>query len=391
MSNPRQTAALVNGRPQIVAASPPARRTDLGRKRREHECGRGGAWAPALGLAAWLGGGVALGGLVCAAETAAAEADGPTGAAAEPDRPRPVRALSFRWENDAVAETDENYSNGIALTYLHTGRGWLGWVWEGFGVQDGVWFSSYDVGQIMITPRDTARPVPDPEDRPYVGMLYVSASTQLQRGNQFHGLKFVTGVVGPASQAEEVQSWFHERLGSAKAQGWAHQLHNEPIFNWVYEHRRKYRLLADTSPWSAEIIPVGSAMLGNVLIQAQAGAQVRLGYQVPDDFGTTLIRGFGTLAHARPRKNGTTEPRWGAYLFASGSGVAVARNLSLDGNTFEDSPSVEKNPFFLSGEFGLSLWTRWAEITASFVWWGEEFRNQERPSRFGTFSLTVPF
>jgi hypothetical protein len=304
---------------------------------------------------------------------------------------RPVRAVGFRWENDAVGETDENYSNGISLTYLHSGRGLLGGLWGWFGVEEGQFFSSYDVGQIMVTPMDTDRPIPDPEDRPYVGMLYASASTQLQRGNVLHGVKLVTGVVGPASQAEHVQAWFHELIGDDKPQGWAYQLHNEPIFNLVYEHRRKYPLLADTSAWSAEIIPVGNIMMGNVLIQAQAGAQVRFGYQVPDNFGTTLIRGFGALPYARPRRNGETEPRWGAYVFASGSGVAVARNLSLDGNTFEDSPSVEKNPFFLTGEFGLSLWTRWCEVTASFVWWGEEFKNQARPSRFGALAITVPF
>ncbi len=304
--------------------------------------------------------------------------------------PRPVRALSFRWENDAVGGTDENYSNGISLAYTHSGRGLLGWVWKCLGVEDATLFSGYDVGQITVTPVDTDRPVPDPEDRPYVGMLYASVSTQMRRGNQFHGLKFVTGVVGPASQADEVQAWFHERIGSGKARGWAYQLHNEPIFNLVYEHRRKYPLLAADSVWSADIIPVGSAMLGNVLIQAQAGAQVRFGYQVPDNFGTTLIRGLGTLPYARPRKNGESEPRWGAYVFASGSGVAVARNLTLDGNTFEDSPSVEKNPFFLTGEFGLSFWTRWGEVTASFVWWGEEFENQARPSRFGALAITIP-
>lgn len=306
--------------------------------------------------------------------------------------PRPVRAISFRWENDAVGETDENYSNGISLAYTHSGRGLLGGIWKWFGVEeDATLFSGYDVGQIMVTPMDTDRPVPDPEDRPYVGMLYASVSTQLRRGNVFHGLKFVTGVVGPASQAEEVQTWFHELIGDRKAQGWAYQLHNEPIFNLVYEHRRKYPLLSADSAWSADIIPVGSAMLGNVLIQAQVGAQVRFGYQVPDNFGTTLIRGFGTLPYGRPRKNGDSEPRWGAYVFASGSGVAVARNLSLDGNTFEDSPSVDKNPFFLTGEFGLSLWTRWCEVTASFVWWGEEFKNQARPSRFGALAIMVPF
>jgi len=185
-----------------------------------------------------------------------------------------VRAVGFRWENDAVGRTDENYSNGISLTYLHSGRGLLGGIWNWLGAGEGQFFSSYDVGQVMVTPRDTDRPIPDPEDRPYVGMLYASASTQLQRGNVLHGLKLVTGVVGPASQAEHVQAWFHELIGDDKPEGWAYQLHNEPIFNLVYEHRRRYPLLADTSAWSAEVIPVGNVMLGIVIVLETVGALI---------------------------------------------------------------------------------------------------------------------
>lgn len=300
-------------------------------------------------------------------------------------------AVSLRWENDALAETDENYSNGISLAYTHSGKGWLGGLWGWFGVEDPTLYSSYDVGQVMVTPMDTSRPIPDPEDRPYVGMLSFGLSTQMRKGNLFHGLKFVTGVVGPASQADEVQAWFHELIGNQQAQGWAYQLDNEPIFNLVYEHRRRYALLPADAEWGAEVLPVFGAMLGNVLIQAQAGAQMRFGYHLPDDFGTTLMRGLGTLPNGLSVGAGDNPPRWGIYLFASGSGVAVARNLTLDGSTFEDSPSVDKKPFFLAGEVGLSIWTRWFEVTGSYVCWGKEFEGQKHATRFGALYLTVPF
>lgn len=304
----------------------------------------------------------------------------------------PVRhAVSLRWENDALADTDENYSNGISLAYTHSGKGLLGGLWSWFGAEGHTLYSSYDVGQIMVTPMDTSRPVPDPEDRPYVGMLSFGLSTQMRQGNLFHGLKFVTGVVGPASQADEVQAWFHELIGNNKAQGWAYQLDNEPIFNLVYEHRRRYALMPADSEWGAEVLPVLGAMLGNVLIQAQAGAQLRFGYHLPDDFGTTLMRGLSTLPNGLSAGSGENPPRWGFYLFASGSGVAVARNLTLDGSTFEDSPSVDKKPFFLTGEIGLSIWTRWFEVTGSYVCWGKEFEGQERATRFGALYITVPF
>ncbi len=351
-----------------------ARGSQAGRARRRQTSLVRRLGLAALGILPWCG----------AAEDTASPPAGP-------ESPPAWHALTFRWENDAVAETDENYSNGISLSYQHSGRGLLGGVWRWFGVEDAVFSSDYSLGQIMVTPRDTDRPVPDPEDRPYVGMLYAALSTQVRLGNQFHGLKFVTGVVGPWSQAEEVQAWFHQVIGSGKARGWAHQLKNEPIFNLVYEHRRKFPLLDPESDWGVDLIPVGGAMLGNVLVQAQVGAQLRVGYHAPDDFGTTIIRGFGTLPFSRPPANGGRVPRWGVYAFAGASGVAVARNLSLDGNTFEDSPSVDKQPFFAAGETGLVLWTRRVQVAASFVWWGREFENQARASRFGTLAITIPF
>jgi lipid A 3-O-deacylase len=204
-------------------------------------------------------------------------------------------ALSVRVENDVFAGTDRDYSNGISLSLLARGRGFLGNLWNLFGETDRDYYQSYEVGQVIVTPMDTRLTVPDPADRPYAGLLYVDIGTAMRQGNLFHGLKVVTGVVGPYSLAEETQNWFHGIIGSGHAMGWSYQLHNEPIFNLVYEHRRKYQLFQSNTGFGSDIIPAASAMLGNVLIQAQAGAQLRLGYHLPNDFGTTLLRGFGAM------------------------------------------------------------------------------------------------
>ncbi len=309
-------------------------------------------------------------------------------ALARPDSdPEAHGAVSLRWENDAFAGTDRDYSNGISLSLLLRGRGLLGGFWDLFGKGDREYFQVYEAGQVIVTPMDTTLTVPDPNDRPYAGLLYVDLGTAIRHENLFHGFKVVTGVVGPYSLAEETQNWFHDIIGSGHAMGWDYQLHNEPILNLVYEHRRKYQLFTADSGFGSDIIPAGSAMLGNVLIEAQAGAQLRFGYHLPDDFGTTLLRGFGSMPFPQYSSQ-EPAPRFGVYAFASAGGTAVAHNLTLDGNSFQDSPHVDKRAFFATTEIGGTVWTRWFEASFSFVYWGKEFYGQQGDSRFGAVYLS---
>lgn len=309
------------------------------------------------------------------------------GALSANSTPEAHGALSLRWENDAFAGTDRDYSNGTALSLLLRGRGPLGGFWDLFGKGNREYFQAYEVGQAMLTPADTSLIIPDPNDRPYAGLLYVDLGTGIRHENLFHGFKIVTGVVGPYSLAEETQNWFHDIIGSGHAMGWDYQLHNEPILNLVYEHRRKYQLLKTDSGFGSDIIPAGSAMLGNVLIQAQVGAELRLGYHLPDDFGTTLLRGFGAMPFPQYSAQAPAA-KIGFYAFASAGGTAVAHNLTLDGNSFQNSPHVDKRPFFGTTEIGATVWTRWFEASFSFVYWGKEFYGQQTDSRFGAVYLS---
>lgn len=41
---------------------------------------------------------------------------------------------------------------------------------------------------------------------------------------------------------------------------------------------------------------------------------------------------------------GPPPPEWEAYVFAGAEGRGVASNIFLDGNTFEDSHTVDREP-----------------------------------------------
>lgn len=65
---------------------------------------------------------------------------------------------------------------------------------------------------------------------------------------------------------------------------------------------------------------------------------LRLGQRLPLDYGPPRIQpslpGSGFFV--------PPQDRFGWYLFAGVEGRAVARNIFLDGNTFRDSRSVDK-------------------------------------------------
>jgi hypothetical protein len=108
-------------------------------------------------------------GVVSSSQSLSAESDRvPTNALTAPVR---QWSASARWENDAFAGTDRGYTDGGALAVAHTGPSWLdplaGWLPWGEGRRT----VSYDLAQAMLTPSDTDRRIPDPEDRPYAGVL----------------------------------------------------------------------------------------------------------------------------------------------------------------------------------------------------------------------------
>ncbi len=301
-------------------------------------------------------------------------------------QPAPTRAFSIRFENDSVGGEDANYTNGISMALTQKGKGLLGGVWDLAGKTEGERFSTYELTQLIFTPLDHDRINPDPTDHPYAGLLYLGCTTHLQREESLHSLKLIVGVAGPASFAEELQRYTHHVLGDAPPQGWAHQLKNEPVVNLLYEYRHKYRLTPRDEAVSAELIPMGGAFLGNYLIQAEAEVQCRIGYH-PDDFGATVLRGIGYLPFSQERTHHT----WGLYAFAGGGANLVARNLTLDGNTFAESRSVEKRPFLPAAEFGASFWTKWFQTTLSYVMWGREFYGQPIREDYGSVLFSCFF
>jgi len=87
-------------------------------------------------------------------------------------------------------------------------------------------------------------------------------------------------------------------------------------------------------------------MLGNVFTQGQIGGLARFGYNIPNDFGVTLARGMGQMPPPRWAESAKAGSDWGFSIFGGGVATLVLRNITLDGNTFQDSPALIRISLF---------------------------------------------
>ncbi len=328
-------------------------------------------------------------------------ADGvPTAAARE----KPV--LLAYWENDYFGGTDQHYTNGVKLAWLSPdltewGRsGWRQRFLEALpfvnreGTQKNLGIS---FGQKMFTPRDISTTDPDPLDRPYAGWTYFEFSFLAKTDRRADTIAVQLGMVGPHSYADDIQTWVHDLIDDDTPMGWKHQLHDEFGVNVAWE--RKWRLYArtvtaadrfglsinpftskadqDRAHWGIDFVPHLGAVAGNVKTYANAGATLRFGYNLPSDFGVSLMRPAGLAAapidDLDPRVRGGC---WSIFLFAGVDGRAVARDIFLDGNTFKDSRSVDKEPFVADFTTGIGLIRGSFQLTFTRVLRTREFETQ---------------
>ena len=317
----------------------------------------------------------------------------------------PAATFILTSENDAFAGTDEQYTNGIKLTWV---SGDLKAYAEDERLPDfllpylrilpfvnepGQHYNvALSLGQNMYVPRDTQTEAAQPDDRPYAGWTYLSLALHAKTATQLDTFETSLGMVGPSARAGDTQNAFHTLTGFKRADGWSHQIHDEPglMLSWQRTLRSARVDLGDLA-W--DLLPHVRATVGNVQTLAAAGFETRLGYRLPWDFGTSLIQpGGGVNAHAEP-----DDPRlkqdtfFGLHVFAGAEGRAVARNIFLDGNTWEHSAHVAKKPFVADLMAGVGLVLGRAKLTYTHVYRTEEYDGQKGPQMFGSVSLAVTF
>jgi hypothetical protein len=316
-----------------------------------------------------------------------------TAQAACADNPRDCAHAAFILENDSPTGRDRYYTNGFLFawsSHAYTPPAWLAPITSpatGLVPSENLrWGLS--VGQKMYTPEDTQRRDPDPNDRPYAGWLY-GALTLISSGQtQLSSVELQLGIVGPSALGEQAQNGIHRLFRIPTAKGWDSQIKDEPGANLVLSRQYRYNRPTGLDGVSVGVVPSFSLSLGNVSTYAAAGAMLRVGNALDADFGPPRVRpaSAGSVFYETSADAG-----FGWYLFAGVEGRVVARDITLDGNTWRDSPSVDRE--WLVGDFSAGVALTYADwrLTASYTARSQEFTEQRGAAQFASFSIARRF
>jgi lipid A 3-O-deacylase len=311
--------------------------------------------------------------------------------------------FSLYYENDLFAETDQQYTNGTKI-------GWVSPDLEAFSqtyfprftefVAEKVPYLTNDalsknvafsIGQNMYTPDNITSSELVENDRPYAAWLYLAAGFHLKDERFQNTFEIELGVVGPSALGKEIQDFVHDSRGIPRANGWANQINDELGINLIMEHRRRLNQTNMGKGWEMDAIANASAVLGNVNTYANVGIEGRLGFNLPLDFGTTHIRPGGETNIPVLAGIQRKEENYSFLLFASVDGRAVARDIFLDGNTFEDSYSVSKEPLVADFAMGVKFKLYDFKVSLSQVRRSKQHKLQFESHAFGSVIVSYAY
>lgn len=303
----------------------------------------------------------------------------------------PHGTLSIIFENDIFDSTDQHYTNGVGLVWVPEQKEQPAWVHTLIDLvpwmpKQGRMGHGYMLGQNMYTPDDIKLTDPPLNERPYAGWLYGTVGVGVETGKELDVLTFTLGLVGPASMAEETQKFIHELVGSDEPMGWGTQLGNELGVVATYQHSWREAATTTLIGFEADLTPHFGGALGNVYTYANGGVTARWGRHLPNDYGPPRIQpsapGSGVF---------TPSDCFGWYLFAGVDGRAVARNIFLDGNTFKDSRSVDKETLVGDVQVGAVLSWKTMRLAYTHVMRSREYSEQPKNDRFGAITWSMMF
>lgn len=321
-----------------------------------------------------------------------------------PNSARETGTLVLYFENDLFGGTDQYYTNAVRFTAISPDL--VNWAEsedlpdavDGLimslpfaGDDDALYNVSTSLGQSIYTPSDTQARSLQEKDRPYAGFLYGAVGLHAKKGRRLDSLEFTAGMVGPWALGETAQNEVHSLRNIKTAKGWDNQLHNELGLMATWERTLRLNDALKGKGWEWDVLPHVGTTVGNVMTYCNTGGEARFGWNLPSDFGTSLIRAGGGVGTPTSDSDPRIGNRFGVYLFAGVDGRAVARNIFLDGNTFEQSHHVEKKNFVADVSGGIAFLVHGWRIAYTHVLRTEEFYAQDKEQHFGSLQISYSF
>jgi hypothetical protein len=305
-------------------------------------------------------------------------------------------------ENDLFTDqhTDRHYTQGLKLTYLGGDNDVPPWVLKlsedipRLGLNITSQNLGYVFGQNIYTPEDILASAPIKNDRPYAGWLYGGAYLQ-RRGEAGNtgipieeSFEVDIGVTGKASLAGTFQTAFHREFDRNEIpNGWHNQIPGEPGLLLKYQRFWRLSPSAETARY-IDFIPHVGGEVGNIMVFQNLGGTLRVGVNLPDDFGVQIIDSPASSSGGITSRS----QAFSFYAFAGADGRYVEHNIFLDGASFQAGPSVQRIPWVADLSCGAAMRLfRHVELSYTRVARTTEFVGQHKYDLFGSIEAKAMF
>ena len=309
--------------------------------------------------------------------------------------------FQFTFENDVMAlvnASDDGYSNGISYAW---GRSqydgfesldipqWIRYIsdWSFINQGDSKTYAiSYGLYQSIYTPTEIEEPELIEDDRPYAGTMLWHAKIRNFADNRANSLGLTLGIAGPASLAEQSQTIIHKAIGATTPEGWDNQINNELVFRVSGEHIERFYDYKYTDTVGFDASSYSEAGIGNLRSDIGTGLTFRIGNLLDSSYA------FINPVNSQSANVLSTKGE-GVYwqLFASAYVSYAFNDISLDGNTFSSSHSVEKvNAQGLVSGGLLLVYHGWG-IAFATQRGSKEFKGQKSINKYGSITISYHY
>lgn len=285
-------------------------------------------------------------------------------------------ALIFAVANDGVVLNDNDFTHGLSLGYYRDIEevSWVAAPLEAIGMDKNSrqYKLGFQLTQMMWSPLDISKEYPEPDERPYAGIIALETELALMGHENADKFTLYLGVIGPSSYMEETQTFMHEIIKSPTPNGWDNQVEQQALINVNYEKQHLlYRRTTQTST-GIELSNSMRLMAGNYRSEVATGLIARWGQDLENSFASSSIN-----RQAPVNAGLITGENPGYNLFAGIDGLYRFNDITLDGEVPSEVYPVTVEPWQLTAALGIVYYRANWGASITFAAKSSEYREDK--------------
>ncbi|MBC7651164.1 MAG: lipid A deacylase LpxR family protein [Deinococcales bacterium] len=285
------------------------------------------------------------------------------------------KQLSFKTDNDAylLQKKDGYYTNGLFVTLSTASE-----------KNNHKIITSYELGQMIFTPRNVNFLRDGGIDRPFCGYLYLlyNKAVFLPKQQIIEWAASI-GTVGANSLGENVQETIHKLFKYKKFVGWDTQISNEVGLNTTLKYAKA---LSTINTPLLKIIPQSELTLGTTFTNAKIGGYIC--------FGLMREASNSSLFNASISKNTMAKTKAECFIYWHPQLIYQLYNATVQGGLFTDNGHDVTAPVFATmymQTFGLRVASGRIASKLEVAYQTQEARTQQQSQRYASISIGYQF